>query len=139
MEALRPTLGLYASLVVHAGELGAGMSAKMANNLIGFGKMAATYEGLRLADAAGIDVEQLARVLLHSEAQSGLHVFHATERAAALNPSYAGTLREIGCKEVPKSRKDLDAALELAGRLGIDLPLTEIAHEAMPEVWGVDD
>jgi hypothetical protein len=44
----------------------------------------------------------------------------------------------IARHESPKSQKDLHAALELARRLGIELPLTAVSHDLLPAVWGVD-
>ena len=38
--------------------------------------------------------------------------------------------------ELPKSKKDLSAALELADRLGVSLPTTALAIDRMASVWG---
>jgi hypothetical protein len=37
-----------------------------------------------------------------------------------------------------RSREGAHAALELAERVGVALPLTEIAHDLMAVVWGVE-
>jgi 3-hydroxyisobutyrate dehydrogenase-like beta-hydroxyacid dehydrogenase len=136
VAAVRPAIAQYASLVLHAGPLGAGMAAKVALMVVSFGKLAVTYEGLNLARAAGVDPVELAKVIVHSEGQSGIGPFFVQARARAMS-AVDDPLREIGRHESPKSQKDLHAALELAERLGIELPLARIAHDAMPAVWGV--
>lgn len=135
---VRAAIASYASVVMHAGALGAGLSAKLAVNLVGFAKMAAAYEGLALAHAAGVDAEALALVIAHSERQSGQHSFYLEARARAFANAGDDVLEAIGHHESPKSQKDLHAALDLARRLGIELPVTSVAYDQMPAVWAVD-
>lgn len=137
-ETLRRRLACCASLIVHVGDLGAGMSAKIALMVISFGKLAAAYEGMHLAHAAGVDMAEFARIVAQSESQSGLHEFFLRERTLRFADDYQGPLREIARHEIPKSQKDLHAAIELAERLGVTLPITEVAHDEMPSVWGID-
>jgi 3-hydroxyisobutyrate dehydrogenase-like beta-hydroxyacid dehydrogenase len=138
IAAARPHLNWYASLVWHAGPLGSGMAAKIAVMVISFGKLAATYEGLLLANAAGLDPVELAKVVTHSESQSGIGPFFVSARAKAFSADGADLMHQIGTHESPKSQKDLHAALELAAQLGIDLPLARVAHDEMPAVWGLE-
>ena len=138
LELLRPALSSYASLVVRVGGLGAGMAAKIALMVVSFGKLAVAHEGMRLAHAAGVDMGEFARIVAQSETQSGLHDFFLRERTERFDANYAGPLREIARHESPKSQKDLHAAIELAERLGVSLPLTYLAHDQMPAVWGLD-
>jgi 3-hydroxyisobutyrate dehydrogenase-like beta-hydroxyacid dehydrogenase len=135
-DAVGSALAPYASLVLRAGELGAGMAAKIALMVVAFGKLAAVHEGLLLAQTAGVDVQELARVIEHSEAQSGITPFFLHARAGALATG-DDHLARIGRHEEPKAEKDLHAALDLAARLGVDLPLTRVAHDEMPAVWDV--
>jgi len=135
-DAVGPALAPYASLVLRAGELGAGMAAKIALMVVSLGKLAAVYEGLLLAQTAGVDVEELARVIEHSEAQSGITPYFLHARARAFASGDDG-LERVGRHEEPKAEKDLHAALELAERLGLALPLTRVAHDEMPAAWDV--
>jgi len=139
VENIRPVLSHYASVVVRAGDLGAGMAAKLAVMVVSFGTLAAAYEGLLLAESAGVDVVELARVISHSEAQSGIHSFFLDARARLLHGDVESSLREIAGHESPKAQKDLHAALELAMRVGVELPVTRMAHDEMPDVWGLRD
>ncbi len=138
IDTLRPALSSYASLIVRVGDLGAGMAAKIALMVVSFGKLAAAYEGMRLAHAASVDLSEFARIVGHSEAQSGLHDFYLGERTQLFDETYTGTFREIGKHESPKSQKDLHAAIELGERLGLTLALAQLAHDEMPAVWGVE-
>jgi 3-hydroxyisobutyrate dehydrogenase-like beta-hydroxyacid dehydrogenase len=135
VERIRPAIGHYGSLVIRVGELGAGMAAKISLMVVSFGKLAAAYEGLLLARAAGVDLAEFAAIVRHSEAQSGMHGFFIGERGLLFDGG--GTLGAIGPHESPKSQKDLHAALELARRHGVELPLVALAHDEMPAVWGV--
>ena len=137
-ETLRPALANYASLIVRVGHLGAGMAAKIALMVISFGKLAAAYEGMNLAQAAGVDLAEFVRIVAQSESQSGLHDFFLRERTQRFAHDYQGPLRDIARHESPKSQKDLHAAIELAARFGVALPLTSLAHDEMPAVWGLD-
>ncbi|MCB0996181.1 MAG: NAD(P)-dependent oxidoreductase [Acidimicrobiales bacterium] len=134
---VRSAIGSYASVVLHAGASGAGLSAKLAVNLIGFAKMAAAHEGLALAHAAGVDVVALAEVLAHAERQSGQHEFYLAARSQAFARGGDANLEAIGRHESPKSQKDLHAALELGRRVGVELPVAAVIHDLMPEVWAV--
>jgi 3-hydroxyisobutyrate dehydrogenase-like beta-hydroxyacid dehydrogenase len=135
VSRLRGPLSRYGSLVIRVGDLGAGMAAKIALMVVSFGKLAAAYEGLLLARASGVDLADFATIVRHSEARSGLHDFFIGERGRWFDG--AGPLATIGPHESPKSQKDLDAALELARRHGVDLPLAALVHDEMPAVWGI--
>jgi 3-hydroxyisobutyrate dehydrogenase len=136
---VRPAFEAYGSLIVRVGELGAGLAAKVALNLVSFVKLAAAYEGLVLAQAAGVDRASFVNIVKHSEAQSGLHDFYLDRPATVFDESSEESrqLLAIGRRESPKSQKDLSAALELAARVGVQLPVTAVAYGQMPAVWGL--
>jgi hypothetical protein len=86
---------------------------------------AAAMQSVSVVDAAvtgGVDPQELARVITHSEAQSGIGPFFVRERALSLATG-SSMLSEIGRHEAPKSRKDLHAALELADGSASIFPL----------------
>lgn len=68
---VKPVFKKWASLVVRAGEPGAGTRMKLARNMLTFIGFAAANEAQYLAEAAGIDLQKLGRVVRHSDAQSG--------------------------------------------------------------------
>ncbi len=67
----RPVFEQWASLVVHMGPAGAGTRTKLARNLLHFIAFTAAAEAQRLAEAAGLDLRKLARVVRHSDAVTG--------------------------------------------------------------------
>ena len=73
---VKPVFKQWASMVVRAGEPGAGTRMKLARNMLTFVGFAAVCEAQKLAEAAGIDLQKLGRVVRHSDAQSGLSLIH---------------------------------------------------------------
>jgi 3-hydroxyisobutyrate dehydrogenase-like beta-hydroxyacid dehydrogenase len=59
IEKARPLIDAYSCKVIHAGALGAGMSLKLANNLVTYIQLLAAVEGYRLAKASGLDIALL--------------------------------------------------------------------------------
>ncbi len=70
-ERVKPVFKKWASMVVRAGEPGAGTRMKLARNMLTFIGFTAACEAMRLAEASGIDLQKLGRVVRHSDAQSG--------------------------------------------------------------------
>jgi 3-hydroxyisobutyrate dehydrogenase-like beta-hydroxyacid dehydrogenase len=69
-ERCRPAFSAFASDIFHLGPAGAGQVGKMVNNLILWACTSANDEGLRLAEALGVDAEKLRAALHHSSAQN---------------------------------------------------------------------
>jgi len=125
-DRCREPFARWATLFVHAGPVGAGTRMKLARNLITFGSYTAATEGQRLAEAAGVDLGQLADVVRHSDAVTGgpaSIMFRGT--TAPLGPD--DPLYEIVDHTRQLGEKDLALALELGRRLGVELPLAEVA------------
>ncbi|WNG92297.1 NAD(P)-dependent oxidoreductase [Mycobacterium sp. ITM-2016-00318] len=135
-ERIKPAFKLFASLVVHAGEPGAGTRMKLARNMLTFISYAAAGEAMNLADKAGISVQQLGRVIRHTDLQSGgPGAVVVRENSDALQPDdfLYGPLahaRNLG-------EKDLNLALALGESVGVDLPLAEIARKNLAAGLGV--
>ena len=58
-------------MVIHAGEPGAGTRMKLARNMLTFTSYAAACEAMKLAEAAGLDLQALGRVVRHTDALTG--------------------------------------------------------------------
>lgn len=116
----RPILETLGESVVHLGGPGAGHTAKIVNQVIVALALEAVAEGLAIAETAGLDP----RLLL-----------------AALRGGWADSriLQEQGLRMIERDfvpggrvrtlRKDLAMALELANRLGLELPHARSAFE----------
>lgn len=138
VEAARPVLDVFSSLVVRMGPLGAGMRAKLARQVVQFGSWLAAYEAQRIAEAAGVELARLAQVIRESDARIG------GPTALMFRPTVAPFTADDDAGLVAAMRtaaalahKDLRAARALAAELEIDVPLVSLADELMDKVFGV--
>ena len=135
-EACKPIFTLWAAMPVHAGEVGAGTRMKLARNLLHFISFAATAEASRLAEAAGIDIAKLGRVVRHTDAitgGAGAVMLRETTAPIAEDDFWHGVfthVRSLG-------EKDLSLALGLAERMSVDLPLGALALRDLGAGFGV--
>lgn len=125
-ERCRDPFGRWADLVMYMGPAGAGTQAKLARNLLHFVAFTAAAEAQRLAEAAGLDLRKLAKIVRHSDAVTGgagsIMLRRTTASLDADDP-----LREILEHVRALGEKDLALALELGAGLGVDLPMAEYA------------
>lgn len=124
--AARPALEAMGSQVLHVGPIGSGTAMKLARNLMHFVAFTAATEAQRLAEAAGLDLRVLGAVVRHTDAITGGPgaIMHR-ETTAPLDPDdfWFGVfshVRDLG-------EKDLHFATELAARLGVEVPLADLA------------
>lgn len=125
-ERAREVFACWASMVVHMGPAGAGTRTKLARNLMHFIAYTGAGEAQRLAEAAGLDLQKLARVVRHSDSVTGgPAAIMVRDTTAPLAPDDG--LVEIFTHTRGLGEKDLTLALELADQLGLDLPLARQA------------
>jgi 3-hydroxyisobutyrate dehydrogenase-like beta-hydroxyacid dehydrogenase len=135
-ERIKPAFKQFASMVVHAGEPGAGTRMKLARNMLTFTSYAAACEAMQLAEQAGINLQQLGRVVRHTDAQSGgPGAVIVRENMEPLEPDNflygpLGHAAQLG-------EKDLSLALALGENLGVELPLAEVALKNLAAGLGV--
>ncbi|WP_433732181.1 NAD(P)-dependent oxidoreductase [Nocardia sp. CA-129566] len=135
-ERVRGPFGCFADLVVHAGPVGAGTRMKLARNLLHFVAFTAAAEAQRLAEAADIDITVLGKVVRHSDAVTGgPGAIMLRDRTTPIEPNdfwlpILSHVRDLG-------EKDLGLALELGARLGVELPLAELALDRLGSGLGV--
>ena len=138
IEGLQPVLDAFSSLVVRMGPFGAGLTAKLARNLVQYGGWLAAYEGQLLAEAAGIELSKLAQVIRASDARIGgaaTLMFRPT--VAPFTDADDRGLVQAMQSAAALAHKDLRAALEAAGTLGVDLPLTALTETRADDIFGV--
>ena len=135
-DRVKPVFKQWASMVVRAGEPGAGTRMKLARNMLTFIGFAAACEAQKLAEAAGIDLQKLGRVVRHSDAQSGgpgaIMVRDDTSPLAPEHFVYDMFVHTRGLAE-----KDLKLALGLGEATGVELPLARIALRDLADGLGV--
>lgn len=127
-ERAKPVFSLWASVIVHMGPVGAGTRTKLARNLMHFVAYTAAGEAQRLAEAAGLDLGKLARVVRHSDSVTG------GPGAIMVRSTTAPMAEDDGLYDIFRhtrtlGEKDLTLALELAEQLGLDLPLAKRSLE----------
>jgi 3-hydroxyisobutyrate dehydrogenase len=123
----RALLEVMGSLVVHVGELGQGEMLKLINNSLGAANAAALCEALLLADAAGVDLDALVRVV---SAGSG---------ASAQLELKTGAMRSHDFTTLFKTAhmlKDVRLCLEEAQRAGVPFPAAAHARDLLVAAMG---
>lgn len=131
-----PVLRRMGTKVVHAGPLGAGTRMKLARNLIHFVAFTAVTEAQRLAEASGLDLVALGEVVRHTDAITGGPgaIMHR-DTTAPLDPDdfWHGVFDHVRAL----GEKDLSFAIELAGTLGVDVPLARLARDGLGKGLGL--
>jgi 3-hydroxyisobutyrate dehydrogenase-like beta-hydroxyacid dehydrogenase len=132
---VKPVLDGFALSVAHMGPAGAGMAAKIARNVVVYGCLRAGYEAAALCRNAGVDVNQLTKVIEDSSQGVGGPMM-LMSRADPLTDA-----QEAGIREYTRGLmiKDLEAARDLGKTFGIQLPLVELAISTDMAVVGLTD
>jgi 3-hydroxyisobutyrate dehydrogenase len=138
IERVRPVFDAMGSLTVRMGPFGAGLAAKLARNLVTYGSWLAAYEGQLLAEAAGIELARLAEVIKASDVQVGgaSRLMFRTTVAPFTEQDDKGLVDAMRSGSL-LAHKDLQAALELAGSLDVDLPMAAMTEERCDQIFGV--
>ncbi len=135
-ERVKEVFQSWASVIVHMGPAGAGTRTKLARNLMHFIAYTGAAEAQRLAEASGLDLKKLARVVRHSDSVTGgpgaIMLRDTTDPLQPGDDWYdvLSHTRDLG-------EKDLTFALELATELGVDLPLARQALQDFAAGLGV--
>jgi 2-hydroxy-3-oxopropionate reductase len=120
LERCRPIFETSGNNIFHLGALGAGMTAKLAHQVIICLNVVAAGEGMLVAKKAGLDLPMMQEVIRTGGASS-----RVADNWVKYKPSQsAGKLW----------RKDLMLALECAEELGLDLQGASIAQQLIEKV-----
>ncbi len=138
VERVRPVLDVIGCLVLHMGPHGAGLSAKLARNLVQYGSWLAAFEAQTLAEAAGIDLLKLGQAIKESDKRIGGASTLMFRTTAQPWPPDA----DIGLVNAMRAasllaHKDLGAARALGEELGVDLPLAELTDARCDRIFGL--
>lgn len=135
-EKIKPAFKQWASIVIHAGGPGAGTRMKLARNMLTFTSYAAACEAMKLAEAAGLDLQALGRVVRHTDALTGgAGAIMVRDNMKDIEPEnflYQPFVHARGLGE-----KDLSLALALGEAVSVDLPLARLAYEGLAAGLGV--
>lgn len=125
VAAALPVMQAYAARVVHIGPAGAGQGAKAVNQVCIAGTLAGLSEGLRLAQASGLDTDRVFEAIGGGAAQS----WQMDNRW----PTMARDEFDFGFA-IDWMRKDLAIALAEAGEHGLALPVAALVDGFYAEV-----
>jgi 3-hydroxyisobutyrate dehydrogenase len=124
-EAACPMLQAYSARIVHTGGSGSGQGTKAVNQLCIAGVLAGVAEGLRFAQAAGLDLDRVLEAISGGAAQSWqLENRWATMARGEFDFGFA----------IDWMRKDLAIALSEARDMRIPLPVTALVDQFYAEV-----
>jgi 3-hydroxyisobutyrate dehydrogenase-like beta-hydroxyacid dehydrogenase len=129
----RPLFDTIAAHVFHVGPSGAGATAKLVTQYLGYTGFIAAIEGLLIAAKAGIDLDTLAQIVPVSAGQS--RTFDNVARAVLSRSFVAGGTLDIVAKDVA-------LACQLARDVGAPAALGALASDvyqrAQAQGWGQD-
>ncbi|WP_347313086.1 NAD(P)-dependent oxidoreductase [Defluviimonas sp. SAOS-178_SWC] len=125
IDRFRPAAGAIAGAVRAVGPLGAGVAAKIANNILLAGSLQALKEAVQTGLAAGLDLRTLVTFLSEGPAANGFF--------RARLPEILGDSERVGFP-VAGALKDIDLFLDVAGRLGVNAPATAAAKASFEAV-----
>jgi len=127
---------VLASLVIHAGQPGAGTRMKLARNMLHYISFAAACEASRLAEACGVNLQDLGKVVRHTDAITGGagSIMYRDDTKPIEQGSF---LYEPFLHAAILGEKDLGLALALAEQWSVELPLAEVALENLAAGLGM--
>jgi 3-hydroxyisobutyrate dehydrogenase len=122
LDAARPIFASLATRVLHFGAVGQGTAYKLMINLLGAVQIASAAEAVVLAGRAGLDLKLVADAVASGQAASPQVVRNVRRFVAGdhgTNVNFTPALR----------LKDIEYALRLAKKLGVDCPFGNVAGE----------
>lgn len=134
VERARPVLDAFSKEVLHAGPLGAGMALKLARNATGYAWMAAVHEALDLAGRAGVPAVTLQHVIADTGVlEQAMATFFLGGPLPLADDAPAE--QRAGMEHLDRlAAKDLDGALDLAGRVGAEVDVLAAVRGAFRRV-----
>ncbi len=124
VDRAMPLLHVLGATITHLGDVGAGQTTKVANQMIVAQTIEAVAEGLALAQASGIDPALVQQALSGGFAASKILQAHGSRMIeGSFEPGFRIRLH----------RKDLRLALAAAEHLAIDVPGTRTAAAQMDQ------
>lgn len=118
-ERYKPLLEAIGANVFHLGDVGAGCTVKLINNLLGIASNQLVYEGVVLGAKAGIDPVTLYEVM---NVSSGARMIQGMRAILDRDWDDPGFTLEL-------SGKDISLAVQLGRELGVPMPVSSAAEQ----------
>jgi 3-hydroxyisobutyrate dehydrogenase-like beta-hydroxyacid dehydrogenase len=133
---IKEPFSLWASLIIRAGDPGAGTRMKLARNMLHYISFAAACEASKLAERCGLNLQDLGKVVRHTDAiTGGAGSIMFRDDMKPIEPD--SFLDEPFLHARVLGEKDLSLALALGDTYSVELPLAAIAFERLAEGLGV--
>lgn len=125
-----PVLTDFARSVLHCGPIGAGMTVKIARNVISYCSWAVVDEAVNLAVAAGVSASTVHDALKEADAKHPQYLKMLDVRASGMYipPERIETAHTT-------ATKDLEAAAELAAAFDVEMPLAQMTGPLIHDVF----
>lgn len=121
LNRAKPVLEAYATDILYAGSLGAGMAVKIANNLFTWVSIVTASQAFRLAAASGVNPDALRAVMTRNG--------NLTPTLKGFTAGLSGVGREAFMEsQAGIGEKDLSLAIEFAEAVGVTVPVAEAAR-----------
>jgi 3-hydroxyisobutyrate dehydrogenase-like beta-hydroxyacid dehydrogenase/alkylhydroperoxidase/carboxymuconolactone decarboxylase family protein YurZ len=139
IESVRGVMESFSSVFLHMGPLGAGMAAKVARNIMHYCASMGAYEGGLLAEAAGVDINKLIEVVRKSDPHNIMSTILLEKRG--VKPLDKEVIpeetMELFLHAANLLYKDLDAGIDLANSLGVEVPGAALAMQRGDLIHGL--
>jgi len=135
LNAVTPVLEPSAEKIVHAGELGTGMTLKLCNNLMTYSAFVAIHEAGKLAQAGGLSMEVLQQVGQANGVITAQMQRFIENRNALYEGCSVDDFKAIFSGFAALGKKDLEAALASAQQLDVNVPGTALNAELIESVF----
>lgn len=119
VEKFEPVVKSFSGYYAHMGDVGAGQSTKLINQLLTGVNQATVCEAMLIAEKSGLDLEQLYNLLITAWGNSKMLERSVMEYIVPKQFESAACLQLM--------LKDLNLTIQMAKDLGYDVPLTEVA------------
>jgi 3-hydroxyisobutyrate dehydrogenase len=125
VDSARPVMEAYGARIVHVGRPGSGQATKAVNQVCIAGVLAGLSEGVRFAQAAGLDLDKVLEAISGGAAQSWqMENRWQTMAASEFDFGFA----------IDWMRKDLAIALGEGAARGLSLPITALVDQFYAQV-----
>jgi 3-hydroxyisobutyrate dehydrogenase-like beta-hydroxyacid dehydrogenase len=138
IDDAKPVLQCFARHVVRFGDIGAGMAAKLARNMMQYTTWVATHEAAALARAAGIDFDAFAHLVRETDVKNTAEFVLSRGAGTLLDPDRDDAAVRGVTATVGLGFKDLKDAFLLADEVGADVALARAARPRFGRAMGLD-
>jgi 3-hydroxyisobutyrate dehydrogenase-like beta-hydroxyacid dehydrogenase len=128
IDGARPVLDCFAKHVVRFGDLGAGMAAKLARNMMQYAMWVSAHEAVALAEAAGIDVGAFAHLIRETDVGNTAEFVFSRGTAKPIDVAAEPERARAAEATMGLGFKDLKDAFLLAREVGVEVPMARTAR-----------